>query len=275
MGASVLQKLPPFQNVVANGTAVLPDIPQGMVYESLLLQLGGGNTIANMTGIRLWLGGKKIWEVTGQHLDALNKYCKRAGSATFLPLWFANPNAPDIESYMAGAIDTSPRYSNFSLEIDHGAAVGPTLTAFAMKSSPRDKSAQLQGMVRALVKSAHAPASANEFSLPVPIGTRSGALIRAIHFFHAQITKLQVTKDSFFLLQEGSNAVVQYLENEFYRTTQAGLISWDPTQQNDDRDAIPTLREQGVLSTFEFKVTTAAADNITAYSDLLATVDGL
>lgn len=271
MGASVLPKLPPFQNVAANQTAVLPEIPQGMVYEGILLQLGGTFTKAQITGIRIWLGGKKIWDITGADLDSINAYNKRTAVATFLPIWFANPNAPDMVSYMAGAIDTSVGYSNFWMEVDIGGATNPTLVAYALRSAPSDKDPKFRGMIRALLKTTYAAPSAAEFTIPIPMGGKGGALFRAVHYFHAQITKLQVIKDSFFLLQEGTNAVVQYYENELYRTTQAGLISWDPTQQNDERDAVPTVKGDGNLSNFEHKVTFAAADTIRIYSDLLTT----
>src|SRR5258706_4250912 len=276
LGASPLIKLQPFQNVAANQTAVLPEIPQVMIYEGILLQLGGTFTKAQITGLRLWLGGKKIWEITGTHLDSLNQYYKRTAGATFLQMWFANPNAFDMASYMAGAIDTSVGYSNFWMEADIGGATGPTLAAYSLRSAPPDKDPAFPGMIRSILKSINAPASAAEFTIPVPMGGRGGALFRAVHYFHTNITKLQVLKDSFPLLQEGTNAVVQYYENELYRTTQAGLISWDPTQQNDDRDAVPTVKGvdsngQNVLSTFEHKVTVSAADTLTIYPDLLTT----
>lgn len=275
--AGVIHKLSPFQNVGANLTAVLPEIARGgFTYENILLKLGGtAFTKAMITGIRLTLGGKVIWDVTGAHLDDLNDYVKRGTNVAYLPLWFANPNARDISGYLAGAIDTSFGYKDFSLEVDIGGATAPTLEAYALKSGPIDRSQPYAAMVRTLKKSAHAPSSAAEHDLKIPVGGRQGALIRALHFFHANITKLQVTKDSFNLLQEGVNAVNQFYQGELYRTVQAGLVSWDPTYQDDDRDAVPTLVAPGVLSAFEFKVTVSAADAITAYSDLLQTVEGV
>lgn len=275
--AGVIHKLTPFQNVGANLTAVLPDISRGgFTYENILLRLGGtAFAKTDITGIRLTLGGKLLWNVTGAHLDKLNAYVKRASGATFLPLWFANPNARDVSGYLAGAIDTSFGYKDFSMEVDVGGATAPTLEAYALKSGPIDRKQVYAPMVRTLIKSTHALAAAGEFSLPVSLGGRQGALVRAVHLMHANVTKLQVAKDSFWLMQEGVNAVNQFYQNELYRASQAGHIAYDPTYQDDDRDAVPTLLAPGVQSAFELKATVSDADTIIAYSDMLQTVEAV
>ena len=274
---SVLKKLPPFQNVGASLTAVLPAMPtvMGWTIEQIFFKLGGGNTIANMTGIRVWLGGKKIVEITGSHLDAINKYFKLTGNAAYLPIWFANPKAKGLADYLLGALDTSRGYSGMSIEIDLGAGVAPTLEAYARISAPIPKQADFRDTFRTLIKSAHAPGSAAEHSLAVPLGTSAGAFIRALHFFHAQITQVQVTKDSFYLIEQGLNAVMQFDQNQLARTTQAGLLSADFVLEDTDALAVPTLRQPGNVAGFDVKVTTAAADAITAYSDLLRTFEAV
>lgn len=272
---SVIQKLPPFQNVVASGTAVLPYIPQGMTYEEIILKLGGTTfTKAMITNIRIFLGGKMIWNITGSHLDTINSYFKNTANAAYLSIPFSNRRSMNLAEYLIGALDTSIGYSSFSAEVDIAGATAPTLEAYAKISAPIAKDAPYKGMYRTLVKSAHSPASANEFSLPVPLGSRNGgALVRGIHFFHTNITKLQIVKDGFYLLQEGANALVQFEENENYRTTQSGLISWDPLTDDFEPLAVPTLRPDGSPANFEVKATVSAADNITVYSDLLQTFD--
>lgn len=268
---SVLQKLPPFQNVGANLTAVMPEVRKimGWTVEEIFFKIGGGNTKANMTGIRMILGGKKIVEITGSHLDDINEYFKLTANAAYLPMWFANPKAKSLSDYLLGALDLSVGYSNFAMEIDLGAGVAPTLEAYARLSSPIPKQTGYANVFRTLIKSAHAPGAAAEHSLPIPLGSRRGAFIRALHLYHAQITKLQVYKDSFPLIEEGVNAVIQFDQNQLNRATQAGLISADFVLDDIDALAVPTLRGVNDPAGFDVKVTTAAADNITAYSDLL------
>lgn len=274
---SVLQKLPPFQNVGANLTAVLPEIRKimGWTVEEIFFKLGGGNNKANMTGIRVILGGKKIVEITGSHLDDINEYFKLTANAAYLPIWFANPKAKSLADFLLGALDLSVGYSNLAIEVDLGAGVAPTLEAYARLSSPIPKQSGFQNVFRTLIKSAHAPSAAAEHSLPIPLGSRRGAFIRALHLYHAQITKLQVYKDSFPLIEEGVNAVLQFDQNQANRTTQAGLISADFVLDDIDALAVPTLRGVNDPAGFDVKVTTAAADNITAYSDLLQTYEAV
>ncbi len=264
---SVMHKLPPFQNVGGSLTAVLPALPIGMTYECILFKLGGSLTKALSTGIRVWLGGKKIAELNANQLTDINEYYQLPTDAAFLPLWFADPMANNPADYLAGAIDTSLGYGSFNIEYDMGAGVTHTLESFALLSPPMDERDRTKAMIRSLVKSNHAPASATEHELQVPLGG-GGALIRGIHYFHAQITKLQVYKDNFPLIQEGANATLQFAQGPF-RTAQAGMISWDPIFKNDVRDSVPTLRQNGGKATFQHKVTTGAADSIVAISDIL------
>lgn len=268
---SVFKNLAPFQNVAANQTAVLPSIDQGMTYEKIILALGGtALTKAMLTAIRLWLGGKKIWEISGSDLDGINQYYGLTANAAYLELPFAFPKAKSLDEYLAGAIDTSQGFSNFSLEVDIGAATAPTLAAYAYVSAPIPKSKGYKNLMRTMVKTAYAPAAANEYTVPVPLGGAGGALINALHFYHANITQLQVVKDSFYLLQKGLNGPMQFEQNEVGRTTQAGLISWDPLAGKDFlSDTVPTLRGNNQQASWEIKVTTSAADNLRIYSDLM------
>lgn len=272
-----LQKLNPFSNVGANLTAVMPFISQGMTFERIMLKMGGTTfTEAHITAIRLTLGGKKIVEISGAHLKDINEYYKETAVTNYLNIWFADPNAQNMDDYLAGALDTSNQYSNFSMEVDIGAATAPTLEAWADLSAPIQKSAVYKNLFRTLIKTVHAPGAANEFSLPVAFGSAQGALIRGVHMFHTNVTKLQVKKDGFYLLEDAANALNQAYQNNYGRTTQAGLINWDPLVSNKSQfRLVPTLRGDGRQANIELKATVSAADTITAYSDLLQTHAGV
>ncbi len=273
-----VQKLPPFQNVGANLAAVLPAIPQGMTTESITLKLGGTAFTKDMlSGIRLWLGGKKIWEITGSHIDSINQYFRLTASAAYLTLWFANPRAKSLADYLIGAIDTSAGYSNFSMEVDIGAATAPTLEARARLSAPIGKDRPYKGLIRTLVKSTHTPTAGTESSLAIPLGGRQGALIRALHLFPTTlvVSKVQVFKDSFPLIHEGDTAPLKFMQNEISRTTQAGLNNADFVLEDYDALSVPTLRPDGNPASFDVKVTTDVAGSITGYSDLLQTLDAV
>lgn len=269
------KKLPPFQNVAANTTAVISRLPVNWVYEKIRLVLGGtAFTKANISAIRLMLLGKKIWEISGTHLDTINKYYKQTANAAYLDINFANPSAKDAIGYFAGALDTSENSGygdQFSLEIDIGAATAPTLAAWAQLSAPSNviKGTQFAHMFRTLTKTIFTAGGAGEFSFNVPVGSPMGAYIRGVHAFHTNVTQLQVVKDAFYLLEAGAVADVQFDQNVLTRTTQSGLFSWDPCIENYEQDAVLTTSRPGQLATWDFKFTVSGADTPTVYSDLL------
>lgn len=130
-------QLPPFQNVGAALTAVLPAINQGWTYEKIWFRLGG-----------------------------------TTAAPQFLTMHFANPRALSLADRMIGAIDTSIGYSNFSLEVDIGTAVAPTLVGYAKVSAPIPKASGFQNMFRTLIKSALPIPAATEASVPMPLGSQ-------------------------------------------------------------------------------------------------------
>src|SRR4030067_861306 len=72
-------------------------LPLGDMYHAIQLTYGG--TVfdqGDMTGIRLIIDGKTVWNITGTHLDLLNNYRKLTdASATKLTMWFADPTLND------------------------------------------------------------------------------------------------------------------------------------------------------------------------------------
>lgn len=270
----VLHKLPPFQNVGANQTAVLPNMPVGMTYDAIHFKLGGtAFTKAQMTNIRVRVQGKQIIDITGTHLDSVNQYMKRTANAAYLSLYFGDPNARTILGQMLGAVDTSRGIRDMSIEVDIGGATAPTLEAWAELMPPKANDDPNRDIMRAVLKSTHAISAAGEFSQPIPLGSQAGASIKRLFAFHANITKLQVTRDGLWLLQEGEEPLLDYIANVKTRTAQAGLIVYDPTVRDYMSERVPVLRQNQQPASFEFKFTTSGADTIVAYSDLLTTLD--
>lgn len=271
---SIFHKLPPMQNVGANQTAIMPNPPLGMTYKALHFQLGGtAFTKAQMTNIRVRLQGKQIVDVTGANLDTMNQHMKRVANVAYQSLYFGDPNGKTFLGQMLGAIDTSRGVSTMEIEVDIGAATAPTLQVWAEFMPPKSIDDPNRDVIRALLKATHAISAAGEFSQPIPLGSVGGASIKRILAFHTNVTRLQVTKDGLWLLQEGEEALLDYLGDVLTRGNQAGLIVFDPTQNDYASDRVPVLRPNGQPATFEFKYTTSAADTIVTYSDLLTTID--
>lgn len=270
-------KLPPFENVIAAGTAVLPRLPIGMMYNAITLKLGGTSlTKAMLTAIRLYLNGKMFWNVSGSEIDTINKFRSLTDNAAYLSLWFSNPRMQSNVERQIGAIDTSQGVDQFSMEVDITGATAPTLAAWARLSPPSPKGDRFARAIRSMLKITQTPGAAGEYSLPVPLGSRAGAFIQANYFFHANATKLQVLRDGLNLLQEGETGLLNFEDGEIdeQRTAQAGLVVYDPLHGSDAaEDMIPTVRRDGTPAAFEYKLTLSAADTVKAVSDLITTID--
>lgn len=268
-----LVKLPPMLNVGPGLTASLPNLPQGYVYDGIALQLSGGLTKGDINAIRVRLGGILIWDIaSGSDLDAINQYYKRAPSASVLPLWFAQTVVGgDAATLYTGAVDTiSHHFSAFQLtaELSDTAPAGSGVVAYGIvRSEPQPKG--VESIIRAMILSEQSVQAAQQYTLDFPRGSKGGALIAAVHVFNQYISQIQMLRQSLELVQDGNLGILQYLQDEETRNTQAGLVSYDAMIRNDIADLVPTLTANGTPANFQFKVTFTAADNIRLYSELL------
>lgn len=266
-------KLPPFENVVASSTAVLPRLPRGNMYAGIVFGLGGGNTQANMSAIRLNVNGKAVVNATGTHLDSINNYDRLKDTATFLTYWFADPTVQSPSLSQLGALDTSRGVEEFGIEVDLGAGGAPTLKAFALVLPPSPKDDRFANVFKSVLKTVHAPAAAGQFNLPVALGSRAGGFVRRVHFMHANVTSLSIKRDGVNLMDDLTVAEVAYMNEQRWRTAAAGHLVYDPISQVYGESLVPTLRTDGSPASFEFLPTVSAADTVTAYTELLATLD--
>jgi len=268
-------KLPPFENVVASQTAVLPRLPRGNMYDALVFALGGGNTQANMTAIRLLVNGKIVWNVTGAHLDTINNYDRLQDTATFLTIPFADFAADGQVQSQIGSFDTSSGVEEFGIEVDLGAGVAPTLQALGLVSPPSAKGDRFARAFKSVLKTVHAPSATGQFNLPVALGSRAGGFLRRSHFFHAGglMTSLAVKRDGVNLQDDITLAQLAYMNGLSRRTAQSNMMVFDPLSAGALDDMIPTLRSDGNAANFEFLATVSNAETITAYSEIIATLD--
>lgn len=268
-------KLPPFENVVASQTAVMPRLPRGNMYDAIVLELGGGNTQANMSAIRLLANGKIVWNITGTHLDTINNYDKLKDTATFLCVPFADFTADGQIQSQIGSFDTSEGIEEFGVEVDLGAGVAPTLKAFSLVSPPSAKGDRFARAFKSVLKTVHAPGAAGQFNLPVALGSRAGGFLRRVAMFHAGglMTGLAVKRDGVNLQDDITLAELAYMNELSRRTAQANMMVFDPISAGALDDMVPTLRSDGNAASFEFLATVSAAETVTAYSEMIATLD--
>lgn len=274
----ILHKLPPFQNVLATGTAVMPFVHQGQTVVGIIFKRGGtAFTTAMLANIRLRLDGKQFIDITGSDLEDINSYEEYGiSAATYNYLPFADLKALTQRGQMMGAVDTSiAGMKPMELEVDIAGATAPTLEAWVILAAPKAADDPNKETIRALLKATHAISAAGEFEQPLPLGSRLGALIHRVYSFNTNVTKIQVAKDGLWLLQEGEVGLLNFQQALGNRTTVAGLDVFDPTFNDAMTDSIATLRPDGTPATFSFKFTVSAADTIVTYSSLFTTISNV
>ncbi len=273
-------KLDPFSPAVASSTSTMVSGNIGYTLLNIVLKLTV-ITKAQLSDLRIALGGKQIWKVTGSHLDTMNSYFRYTANAAYLTLWFANPLARhSLGEFLRGALDMDYyRGKKLQIEADFaaGAGVGSKIEAFSdVVGAIPDK--QSRGVFRTMNKAILSPAAAvSAQQQGIYTGGDLGMDIRGIHLFHTNVTKVNFTKDSQYLVQDQLNADIQFSQNELTRTTQAGhLCAYDATLYDKDSMALSTLRSDGkTLASLNFSLDTSALDSIPAYTDGLQTLDAV
>lgn len=273
----ILHKLPPFQNVAASSTAVMPFVHSGMTIVGIIFKRGGTFTATHMSNIRLRLDGKPFIDVTGINLEDICKYEKYGTASAYSYLPFGDLRAMTQRGQMLGAVDTSIKgMKPMEMEVDIGAATTPTLEAWAVLAPPKAVDDPNKLTIRALLKSTHTPAAAADNELQLPTGSREGGLIHRVYAFHSNVTKMQVAKDGLWLQQEGEEALLDFMQALTpTRANQTGLITFDPTFTDAQTDSIATLRPDGSPASFSWKLTTSAADTIVTYTSMYITIQAV
>lgn len=257
-------KMLPFTNVVADGVASL-ELPIGMTYHRIILELGGTTfTKAMITNIKAKLNGKTFYEIPGTELDEINQYKGLTAAATFLTIDFTEPFAKTVGGMGGGAIGTASGVRSFTLEVTIAGATAPTLQSWAMQSEPMPL-----GLIMGLVHHPVTFSAGGTFPIVLPHGKEAGHLIKRVHFFHANMTALEVKKNGLVIFDEMALDIAEFIGEEYGQTWQAGLYVYDPILTRDVKRVVNTSNAQDL----RFNVTVSAADTINVYAEYIGRLE--
>lgn len=257
----IIQKNLPFFNVVASGVASL-ELPLGMTYNRIMLELGGTSfTKAMITRIVAKLNGKIFYDITGSRLDAINKWRGIYDEATHLTIDFTDRNAKTIGGEIAGAVATAEGISSFTLEVTIAGATAPTLESWSMLSPPRPF-----GPIFALIHHPVTFSAGGKFPIVLPHGPEAGHQIRRVHFFHTNMTELEVKKNGLLVAEELTSGINDFVQQEYGRAPQSGLFVYDPVVTNNFKNMLQTFNAKSM----QFNTTVSAADTVDVYGEYLA-----
>lgn len=257
---------PPFSNVVASGKATVKlDNLIGYTVDRIILALGGGNNAANMTNIRLLANEKAIFEDTGARVDMRQQYRGITANAAFLSLDFSEIRARTIIGQRVGSIDTvSSKINKLTLEIDLGAGVAPTLSAFAMISGAPQADPNFNRLIAKVLNRTFNPGGAGEFLFDFNFQRVPGSFVKRVHLSGVTATDTRVKKNG-IEIYKASNARADYFQTEFQRTPQANTQHIDFIVDGNLSEALPMANAQSM----EWYVTASGAGNIVMVAELL------
>lgn len=274
-------QLDQFPSVAANArsTLVTSELIDSSVY-AIVLEMGGTTfDETHLDRISIRLDGKSIVDnITGTQMKTLNTYDGITGVTNFLFIWFSDPTARTIRGQHFGALDCSIYRAPLEVEIDIGGATAPTLKLHAVKGPGKmemgmfdaKEAAHFRHIRRTIIEPT---AAVDRNSYRVTLGARPGANLRKMAFFHANLTKVELEKQSIRKWDNVPIALNSALAQQFARSPQSGLYVLDRIVDGNQGEAERTVDAGGKPWLISFNLTTSAADKIYGFADLHASYD--
>lgn len=280
------RRLEPVLGVVATGNFTLTSRKVlGNVIERVVLELGGTSlTKAMITNLVVRLNGKVIFgPISASNLDLENRYLTLVNDAARLTIDFTELVSRSIQGQLMGAIDTDASgVTDFTIEGTITGATAPTMTAYAQLRAPSSMSPErgfdprTRGLIRALVPTTVTETAAGEFQHDLNYGSKGNSLIKRVFIHSTILTSFRVKRDSLELFEGVSAALGEFITEENGRQWQTNMFVYDPMQDGNQPDAIPTrvLTPGGGFreANFEWLFTASGAGSHTVLTDLYTTL---
>lgn len=254
-----------FTNVVANGMATC-DLRNllGNTIDRIVLKLGGTTfTKAMMTGIRIKVNGKVIFDDTGSRIDDRMEYRGIASNPAFLTLDFSEIRSKTIQGQRLGSIDTTLGISSLNLEVDISGATAPTLEAWAELSEPQVGAVE-RALIGKVLSFTHYFGATGKFPMNIPYGKQGGSLIKRLHLFGSTVTEAEVKKNGLTIF-EAPDAVNDFVQGEYNRVPQANVFTIDFVADGNMSNVLNAANAQ----TMEYYATVSGAGNVVVVAELL------
>lgn len=261
----ILQKLPPFLNVVATGVATLRIPRYAQTLTRLVLKLGGTFTKTMITDIKIKAGVRIVYNTTGLVLDAINTYKGLTANASYLTLDFTERDATGIVGREIGGYDLQTM-DDLTLEVTIAGATSPTLEATAYFTPPQNNP-----LIQKILSFQVATSASGK--LAIPFDPR-GALIKRIHMKYAgtdwgastdgNINRLEVKKNGLVIFDQTCTDN-RFAQNEYRKVPQSKYFVYDPIVDNNASGHLVTAD----AASLEFNAYLTAGDTVNVYAELL------
>jgi hypothetical protein len=274
-------RLKQFPSVAANAEATLvtDELLDRSVYGLIFERGGTAFTNAHISSLMVRLDGKEVVPsgLTGAQLVDLNEYDGIADVANYTAFYFGDPTARTIRGQHQGDLDLSVYRKPLEIKVNIGAATDPTLQVYALCGVPKAQmgvgfSPVEVATFRALTRTTIQPnAAVTRSSYGISLGSAPGARIRKLGFFHTNLTKVELKKQSLLKWDDISIANNSAVEQHHARTPQAGLYMLDRVFDGNQGEAEMTVQQDGKPWNLQVNLTTSAGDTIPTYADIFTT----
>lgn len=273
------------QAVAPGQIATIRIAPEELTLVGVKLALAGTTfTKSHIDRIRIKVGSRTIWDLTGTQVNAINNYKGGADNTKYLLLDFTERTQAIFPIKEIGGLDlmTLVAIGEVFIEVHISAtAVAPQLTATGYFEQR-----QLNPVVCKFASFAVTQTAAGRFTLPLNL---RGALIKRLWLFYTGTNYTATTNGNVSRVEVKKNGVVMFdqtcVENrfdqsQFKKTPQANLFVVD-FLIDDNHDAhVTTVRNTAsgqVYDAFEFNafLTDAGGSSMTAIAEVLDTVTNL
>lgn len=277
-----LIKLEQFENVVANGVAILnTDRLWPLTLEYIALVLGGGAfTKAMITQIKVRFGTKVVWDLTGSELNSINLFEVRPATATVLVLPFFNVRARDLTQMYIPAPDFGALgVRRVTVEVTITGATTPTLEAFASVVPPKLLSPAQNQIFRAIIPTQLSPSAAvTDQAQQINYAQAGGALLRKLHFFSALVTFVGIKRDGLDYFERVPLALNNALLDEQGWDPQASIYTVNLVPDDNELKALTSIRDDqagGSLVPQQILMSTSAGGAFRVLADVLVPLNGI
>jgi len=261
----------PFSNVVPTGTATA-NITPGRTLDAFILKLGGTTfTKAMIPLLRVKANGKVVIEASGTELDKINGYKGLTADAAYLPVCLYDEKMLSEFDRAVSAFDTSVGVANITIEAQISGATAPTLdhllTLSGAQKARDGSAAPFAPFMTKLLRYPFSIATGGKLPVTVPFGPGSGAIIKRVYVFNANMTGADVKQDG-MVIHESLKLENEFSQKRYGRVPQAGVYVIDFCEDGNIMKALDTRDARSL----EWLLSFSAADNgsiIVEYLDSL------
>jgi hypothetical protein len=265
--------------VAPGQVATLRIAPEQLTLTGIILALSGTTfDKTKIDRVRVKVGARVIWDLTGAQINAVNNYKNGADSPRVMLLDFTERTQAIFPVKEVGGLDLMSLVSIGEVFVEiyiNAAAVGPIINAFGQYEQAQGNAAVLK-----FVPFAWSTNAAGRFTLPLNL---RGALMKRVWVFYTGTNWGATTNGNVSRVEVKKNGVVMYdytdldnrfIQQQYKKVPQAGCYVIDFIVDDNHDAHVTTIRntQSGqVYDAFEFNayLTDAAGGQVTAVAEVL------